>query len=82
MYKQSMLTKMLVEQITHSVKKNPDLAEQVAIYSPLLRETRHLFNPSRELVNNKTLKTFATYQPYLNTLQSEGMQDSGLDFIC
>ena len=80
-YKQSMLTKMLVEQMNLTVNKTPALAEQVAIYSPLLRETRHLFSPSRELVNNKTLKIFATYQPYLNAIQSECMQDSGLEYI-
>lgn len=32
-------------------------------------------------MNNKTLKTFATYQPYLNALQSECMEGSGLEFI-
>ncbi len=46
-YKQSVLLRLLLQQLTQSVTRDGKLSEQVAVYSPLLREVRFLFNPSR-----------------------------------
>jgi|JI6StandDraft_1071083.scaffolds.fasta_scaffold09415_11 hypothetical protein len=74
-YKQSVLLRLLIQQLTQSVTRDGRLSEQLAVFSPLLRETRFLFNPSRELVNPKTLKIFASFEPVLNVQQSEGVEN-------
>lgn len=74
-YKQSVLLKLLVQQITQAITRDSRLSDQLAVYSPLLREIRFLFNPSRELVNPKALKIFASFEPVLNMQQSEGVED-------
>lgn len=74
-YKQSVLMKLLIQQLTQSVTRDSRLSEQLAVYSPLLRESRFLFNPSKELVNPKTLKIFASFEPVLNAQQSAGVSN-------
>jgi hypothetical protein len=42
----------------------------MAAYTPLLRDTKYMFNQGGEMINSKTLKTFASFQPFLNYQQS------------
>ena len=45
----------------------------MAFYTPLLRDTKYMFNQGGEMINSKTLKTFASYFPFLNEQQSIGV---------
>ncbi len=38
-----------------------------------LRDTKYLFNQGSEIINSKSLKVFATFQPFLNEIQSENV---------
>jgi hypothetical protein len=38
-----------------------------------MRDTKYLFNQGTEIINSKSLKIFATFQPFLNELQSENV---------
>lgn len=36
--------KILVQQITQTLSKNNDVSNQMAYYTPLLRDTKYMFN--------------------------------------
>lgn len=67
------LIKVLIEQITQTLTRDSDVSYSVAIATGYLRDTKQMFAPSGELINNKTLKTFASHQPFLNEIQSQGV---------
>ena len=50
----------------------------MAYYTPLLRDTKYMFNQGGELISSKPLKIFASFQPFLNDEQSVGVKS---DFI-
>lgn len=41
-----------------------------------MRDTKYLFNQGTEIINAKSLKIFATFQPFLNEIQSENVDCS------
>lgn len=51
----------------------------MAIYTPLLRDTKYMLNQGGEMINSKTLKTFASFYPFLNEQQSKDVVSS---YIC
>jgi len=54
--------------------KNKIASERVALTTSLLKDVKFVFNPAGEVLNTKSLKQFAsTYQPFLNTIQSDGV---------
>lgn len=40
------LLRILVQQTTQTLTKNTDLSNQMALYTPLLRDTKYMFNQS------------------------------------
>lgn len=60
------LLRVLIEQITQTLTKNVEVSNQMAYYTPLLRDTKYMFSQGGEMINSKTLKTFASFQPFLN----------------
>ena len=77
--KLQLLLRILIEQITQTLTKNKDISNQLAYYTPLLRDTKYMFNQGGEIINSKTLKTFASFQPFLNEQQSRGVDSP---YIC
>lgn len=67
------MIKILIEQITQTLTKNRDISEQIAHVTTFLRDTKYLFNQGTEVINSKSLKIFATFQPFLNDNQSENV---------
>ena len=67
------LLKILTEQIVQTLTKNKDVSEQMAFITSFLRDTKYLFNQGIEIINAKSLKVFATFQPFLNEIQSENV---------
>lgn len=67
------LVKILIEQIVQTLTKNKDISEQTALVTSFLRDTKYLFNQGSEIINSKSLKVFATFQPFLNEIQSENV---------
>ena len=67
------LLKILAEQIVQTLTKNKDVSEQMAFITSFLRDTKYLFNQGIEIINAKSLKVFATFQPFLNEIQSENV---------
>jgi hypothetical protein len=51
----------------------------MANYTPLLRDTKYMLNQGGEMINSKTLKTFASFYPFLNYQQSKGVDSP---YIC
>ena len=47
--------------------------------TPFLRDTKYMFNQGGEMINSKTLKMFASFQPFLNEQQSSGVKS---EFVC
>ena len=70
------LLKLLAEQIAQTLTKNKDISEQMALMTSFLRDTKYLFNQGTEIINAKSLKIFATFQPFLNDIQSENVDCS------
>ncbi len=78
--KQLVLIKILLEQILQTVTKSKAASHRVSLSTSLLKDVKYIFNPAGEVLNTKSLKQFAScYQPFLNNVQSEGVQDC--DFI-
>ena len=67
------LIKVLAEQIVQTLTKNKEISEQMALMTSFLRDTKYLFNQGAEIINAKSLKIFATFQPFLNDIQSENV---------
>jgi hypothetical protein len=51
----------------------------MAYYTPLLRDTKYMFNQGGELISSRPLKIFASFQPFLNDEQSKGVNSK---YIC
>ena len=75
------LFRILIEQITQTLTKNKDLSNHMAYYTPLLRDTKYMFNQSGEIISSKPLKIFASFQPFLNDEQSKGVDSISISEI-
>lgn len=59
--------KIFLQQITQTLTKNVEVSNEMAYYTPLLRDTKYMFNQGGEMINSKSLKVFAFFQPFLNS---------------
>lgn len=53
--------------------KDPISSYRASLSTSLLKDLKYIFNPAGEVLNTKSLKQFASYQPFLNNVQSEGV---------
>ena len=70
------LLRILIQQITQTMTKNPELSEQMAYYTPFIRDVKYMFTQGGEIIGSKPLKQFVSFQPFLNGQQSQGVDSS------
>ena len=73
------LLKILVQQITQTLTRNSELSNQMAIYTPLMRDVKYMFSQGGEIIGSKPLKMFVSFQPFLNEEQSRNVES---EFVC